>query len=52
MFGLISEALGGAGEKAQPMTLCKILQMLGTNPGKVRDLGIGEDFLARFYSDH
>ena len=34
------------------MTFCKIFQMLGTNPGKFSDLGIGEDFLARFHSDH
>src|SRR5277367_4824047 len=26
--------------------------MLGTNPGKVRGLGIGETFLARFHGDH
>jgi hypothetical protein len=26
----------GSGMEAQPMTPCKVFQMLGTNPGKVR----------------
>jgi hypothetical protein len=34
------------------MSLCKIVQMLGTNPGKFRDLDKGKEFLARFHSDH
>ena len=52
MFGLISEALGGAGEKAQPMTLRQIVEVFGTNPRKVCHLDIGEDLLARFDGYH
>jgi len=52
MFSLISKALGGACDKAQPMTLREIVEMLGTNPRKVRHLGISEDLLARFDGYH
>ena len=34
------------------MTLRQILEVFGTNSRKVGDLGISEDFLARFHSDH
>jgi hypothetical protein len=34
------------------MTPCDVFQMLGTDPGNVRGLGIGEAFLARLHSDH
>ena len=52
MFDLIFKALGGAGKKAQPMTLRQIVEMFGTNSRKVRNLGISEDLLARFDSYH
>jgi len=52
MFSLISKALGGACDKAQPMTLREIVEMLGTNPRKLRHLGISEDLLARFDGYH
>jgi len=34
------------------MTLRQILEVFGTNSRKVGDLGISEDLLARFQSDH
>jgi hypothetical protein len=49
---LISKALGGACDKAQPMTLREIVQMLGANPRKVCHLGMSEDPLARFDGYH
>jgi hypothetical protein len=52
MFGLTSKALGGACDKAQPMTLREIVEMLGANPRKVCHLGITEDLLARFDGYH
>src|SRR5712692_3587432 len=52
MFSLISKALGGACDKAQPMTLREIVEMLGANPRKVCHLGISEDLLARFDGYH
>ncbi len=52
MFDLISKALGGACDKAQPMTLREIVEMLGANPRKVCHLGISEDLLARFDGYH
>src|SRR2546429_4590805 len=52
MFSLISKALGGACDKAQPVTLREIVEMLGTNARKVRHLGISEDLLARFDGYH
>ena len=52
MFSLISKALGGACDKAQPMTLREIVEMLGANPRKVGHLGISEDLLARFNAYH
>jgi hypothetical protein len=52
MFSLISKALGGARDKAQAMTLREIVEMLGANPRKVCNLGMGEDFLARFDGYH
>src|SRR5712691_7024907 len=52
MFSLISKALGGACDKAQPMTLRQIVEMFGTNSRKVRNLGISEDLLARFDGYH
>jgi hypothetical protein len=52
MFGLISKALSGAGEKAQPVMLRQIVEVFGTNSRKVRNLGISEDLLARFDSYH
>src|SRR5260370_12537198 len=52
MFSLISKALGGVPDKAQPMTLREIVKMLGTNPRKVCHLGISEDLLARFDGYH
>jgi hypothetical protein len=51
-FSLISNALGGVCDKAQPMTLREIVEMLGTNPRKVCHLGISEDLLARFDGYH
>jgi hypothetical protein len=52
MFSLISKALGGACDKAQPMTLREIVEMLGADPRKVCHLGIGEGLLARFDGYH
>jgi hypothetical protein len=52
MFSLISKALDGVCDKAQPMTLREIVEMLGTNPRKVCHLGIREDLLARFDGYH
>ena len=52
MFSSISKALGGACDKAQSMTLRKVVEMLGANPRKVCHLGISEDFLARFNGYH
>ena len=52
MFSLISKALGGACDKAQPMTLREIVEMFGTNPRKVCHVGISEDLLARFDGYH
>ena len=34
------------------MTFRQIVKVFGTNSRKVRNLGISEDFLARFHSDH
>ena len=34
------------------MTLRQILEVFGTNSRKVGNLGISEDFWARFHSDH
>ena len=52
MVSLISKALGGACDKAQPMTLRQIVEMFGTNSRKVRNLGISEDLLARLNRYH
>src|SRR5258708_9999773 len=52
MFSLISKALGGACDKAQPMTLREIVEMFGTNSRKVCHVGISEDLLARFDGYH
>ena len=52
MVSLISKALGGACDKAQPMTLREIVEMLGANPRKVCHLGASEDLLARFNGYH
>ena len=52
MFSLISKALGGACDKAQPMTLREIVEMLGANPRKVCHLGISKDLLASFDGYH
>src|ERR1700726_1889283 len=52
MVSLISKALGGACDKAQPMTLREIVEMLGANPRKVFHLGVSEDLLARFNGYH
>ena len=52
MFSLISKALGGACDKAQPMTLRQIVEMLGANSRKVCHLDISEDLLARFDGYH
>jgi hypothetical protein len=52
MVSLISKALGGACDKAQPMTLREIVEMLGANPRKVCHLGVSEDLLARFDGYH
>ena len=52
MVGVVALSLRGSCNEAQPVTLCKIFQMLRTNPGKVGDLGIGEEFLAGFHCDH
>ena len=51
-ISLISKALGGACDKAQPMTLREIVEMLGANPRKVCHLGMSEDLLARFDGYH
>ena len=34
------------------MTLRQIVEVFGTNSRKVRNLGISEDLVARFHSDH
>jgi hypothetical protein len=52
MVGLVALSLRGSCNEAQPVMLCKIFEMLGTDPGEVGDLGVGEEFLARFHSDH
>src|SRR6267378_3967198 len=52
MFSLISKALGGACDKAQPMTLREIVEMLGANPRKVCRLDISKDLLASFDGYH
>jgi hypothetical protein len=52
MFGLISKALGGTCNEPQPVTFREILQMLGANARKVRNLCVSEDFLTRFSGDH
>jgi hypothetical protein len=49
---LLTVILHGSHGEAQPVTFCKIFQMLRTNPGKVRGLGKGEELLTRFHSDH
>src|SRR5260370_42452320 len=52
MFSLISKALDGACDKAQPMTLREIVEVLAAYPRKVCHLGISEDLLARFDGYH
>jgi hypothetical protein len=50
--GLISKALGGLYNEAQPMALCEVKEMFGTNSRKARHLCISEDLLARFDGYH
>jgi hypothetical protein len=52
MFDLISNALSGACDKAQPMALRQIVEMLDANPRKLCHVGISEDLLARFDGYH
>ena len=52
MCGLISKALGGMCNEAQPMALREIMEMFGTNSRKVRNLCVSEDLLARFDGYH
>jgi hypothetical protein len=52
MFSLISKALGGACDNAQPMTLREMVEMLGANPRKVCDLRMSKKLLARFDRYH
>lgn len=52
MVGLVALSLRGSCDEAQPVPLCKIFEMFGTDPGEIRDLGVGEEFLTRFHSDH
>ena len=52
LCGLISKALGGMRNEAQPMALRQIVEMFGTNSRKVRNLRISEGLLARLNSYH
>jgi hypothetical protein len=39
-------------DKTQMAALCEIVKVVYANPRKIGHLGIGENFLARFYGNH
>lgn len=52
LFCFIADSLGGSCDEAQAMPFRKTMQVVRTNSGKVSDLCVGENFLARFNDYH
>lgn len=52
LLGLVPKQLSGSYDEAQPMVPREIVEMFEANPGKIRDLGVGKDFLTCLNGDH